>query len=80
MAVSPDDPRLSRAGFARLAGDEVNYIIRKYEVLLGRRSKTAGLDVVLGDYMSVSRQHGRIYYNFDASESGDQYQCVVGGL
>ena len=55
-------------GIARLVGTNVDHTMRKYEIVLGRRSKSTDLDVVLGDMMSVSRKHAKIYYNFDASE------------
>jgi hypothetical protein len=65
MPVAPDDERLARVGFARLSGPGVDHLVRKYEVLLGRRSKAADLDVPLGDLMSVSRRHAKIAYNFE---------------
>lgn len=58
------DPRVLQCGFARLLGKDVDYIVRKYEIVLGRRSKASTLDVILGDFMSVSRQHARILYSF----------------
>lgn len=68
MPVSQDDPRLKRVGFAKLVGENVDHIMRKYEIVLGRRSKATALDVVLGDMMSVSRQHAKIFYNFESSK------------
>ena len=68
VMILPNDTRLTRCGFAKLVGSPgVDYVIRKYSVTLGRRSKATDLDVVLGDMMSVSRQHARIYYNFETS-------------
>lgn len=64
--AEPTDPGLAQCGFARLMGKDIDYIVQKYAVLLGRRSKASNVDVVLGDFMSVSRQHARILYNFDA--------------
>jgi hypothetical protein len=69
MAVSRDDPRLQNAGFARLVGTNVDYTVRKYSVVLGRPNKTLPVDVILTSAMSVSRQHARIYYNFETRES-----------
>jgi hypothetical protein len=69
MPISKDDPRLERCGFAKLqgdAGDDFVYFIRKYEVVLGRRSKSANLDVPLGDSMNISRHHAAIRWNFTA--------------
>lgn len=64
MGLSADDPRLGRVAFAKLQGDGLEYFIRKYEVLLGRKSKSTELDIVLGDNMNISRQHAKIGYNF----------------
>lgn len=64
MGLSADDPRLGRVAFAKLQGDGLEYFIRKYEVLLGRKSKSTELDIVLGDNMNISRQHAKIAYNF----------------
>jgi pSer/pThr/pTyr-binding forkhead associated (FHA) protein len=69
MPVAPDDPRLQQCGFAKLV-DEANsldYVMRKYEIVLGRHSKSAGTDVVLGqENMNVSRAHAKIRWNFDS--------------
>lgn len=46
--LSPDDPRLGRVAYAKLQGDGLEYFVRKYEVLLGRKSKSTELDIVLG--------------------------------
>ena len=48
MGLSPDDPRLGRVAYAKLQGDGLEYFIRKYEVVLGRKSKSTELDIVLG--------------------------------
>lgn len=48
MGLSPDDPRLGRVAYAKLQGDGLEYFVRKYEVLLGRKSKSTELDIVLG--------------------------------
>ena len=48
MGLSADDPRVGRVAFAKLQGEGLEYFIRKYEVLLGRKSKSTELDIVLG--------------------------------
>ena len=68
MPVSPDDPRIQRVGFARLVGNDLDYLMRKYEITLGRRSKNSTLDVILGDTMSLSRNHAKISYSFERSK------------
>lgn len=70
MPVPADDPRLGRCGFAKLVGNggKLNYIMRTYEVLLGRHSKTKQVDVPLAEHKAVSREHAYIRYNFDKSE------------
>lgn len=50
MAANEEKPEL-RAGFARLVGLSgiiLDYNFQKYEVILGRKSKSANVDVVLG--------------------------------
>lgn len=65
MAISPDDPRLQKAGFARLVGRGIDYTLRKYECTMGRKSKAKNVDLELGDTMSISRKHACISYNFE---------------
>lgn len=65
-AVVPADPRIQDVGFAKLQGSGIDHVMRTYEIVLGRASKDARPDVVLGDTKSVSRQHARIYFNFDS--------------
>lgn len=66
MRISANDPRVPRCGFARLVGEGgLDYILRKYECTMGRRSKAANQDVVLGDVMSISRNHAEIKWSFD---------------
>lgn len=49
MGLAADDPRISRVAYAKLQGEGFEYFVRKYEVLLGRKSKSTELDIVLGD-------------------------------
>lgn len=42
------DPRIVRCGFCKLEGEDLDFVSRRYEVTIGRRSKTTPLDVVLG--------------------------------
>jgi hypothetical protein len=46
------DPRLKQCGFAKLEGildgREIVHFVTKYEVILGRSSKSSAVDVVLG--------------------------------
>jgi hypothetical protein len=67
MPVSPDDPRLAKCGFAKLVGPDVELYMRKYELTIGRKSKSTALDVVLGDNMNISRLHAKINYNFQTA-------------
>ena len=52
MAVNEESPTNElRAGFARLvglSGITLDYHFQKYEIILGRKSKSANVDVVLG--------------------------------
>jgi len=69
------DPRIQQCGFAKLVGDDFEYYMRKYEINLGRKSKTTELDVVLGENTNVSRNHACIRYNFAQS----YFELVVQG-
>ena len=44
-----NDPRVALCGFCKLEGDGLDFVSKRYEVTLGRRSKTTPLDVVLGE-------------------------------
>lgn len=67
VQIAHDDPRLKEVGFAKLVGGDISYVMRKYDIILGRKSKQDNVDLVLGDLMSISRQHCKIYYNFETS-------------
>ncbi|QDZ19019.1 FHA domain-containing protein [Chloropicon primus] len=59
---------VKKVGFARLKGVEgsdIDYLLKKYEIFIGRKSKSTPVDVVLGNSMSISRKHAKISYNFD---------------
>lgn len=60
MADDIDHAKLSQFGFAKLLGmrgdEPVEYIIRKYEVILGRNSKNSTADVVLGVFPLLLRK------------------------
>lgn len=59
---------MKKVGFARLKGVEgsdVDYSVQKYEVFIGRKSKSTPVDVVLGNSMSISRKHAKIAFNFE---------------
>lgn len=59
----------NKCGFARIKGigglSSVDHVMKTYRITLGRPNKKAEVDVSLGETMSVSRQHGEIYYDFD---------------
>ena len=48
MVVSPNDPRINQTGFAKLLGDGIEVYAKKYEIVIGRHSKSSNADVVLG--------------------------------
>uniref|UniRef100_A0A061QN52 Forkhead-associated domain-containing family protein n=1 Tax=Tetraselmis sp. GSL018 TaxID=582737 RepID=A0A061QN52_9CHLO len=67
--VRSTDPRVQQFGFAKLLGtanfpSPGYYIVKKYEIVLGRKSKSSNLDIVLGDNMNISRKHAKIVFNF----------------
>ena len=43
----------------------IDVFVRKFEIMMGRISKNAPIDVVLGDSNSISRQHAKIVYSFE---------------
>mmetsp|Transcript_16128 Transcript_16128/g.22277 ORF Transcript_16128/g.22277 Transcript_16128/m.22277 type:complete len:145 (-) Transcript_16128:208-642(-) len=54
-----------QVGFAKLQGKDFEYFVQKYEIKLGRRSKSSNVDIVLGDNMNLSRHHASIIYSFE---------------
>ncbi|CAA6659888.1 unnamed protein product [Spirodela intermedia] len=55
------------AGFAKLQGEDFEYYMQTYSILLGRNSKKSTVDVdlaSLGGGMNISRVHARIFYDF----------------
>lgn len=60
-----EDARVSKVGFAKIIGKDIDYVVNKYDIVLGRQNKNRSVDVSLGDVKSVSRQHARIFYDFD---------------
>ncbi|KAK9836684.1 hypothetical protein WJX74_005980 [Apatococcus lobatus] len=65
MTAAPADERIDKSGFALLKGENLEVYVKKYVIELGRRSKSATLDVVLGDNMNLSRQHAQILFDFE---------------
>lgn len=65
-----------KAGFAKIQGEDFEYYVQSYSVMLGRNSKKATVDLDLagkteakgeGDGpggMNISRSHARIFYDF----------------
>ncbi|CAN1302090.1 FHA domain-containing protein FHA2 [Linum perenne] len=55
------------AGFAKLQGEDFEYYMQTYSIVLGRNSKKSSVDVdltSLGGGMNISRHHARIFYDF----------------
>ena len=57
--VPPEDPRLERCGFCKLYGPELEFYSKRYDIQIGRRSKSTKLDVVLGGarLSALAQQH-----------------------
>ncbi|XP_039057585.1 transcriptional activator FHA1-like [Hibiscus syriacus] len=56
-----------KTGFAKLQGEDFEYYMQTYSIMLGRNSKKSTVDVDLsglGGGMNISRYHARIFYNF----------------
>ncbi|CAD5322351.1 unnamed protein product [Arabidopsis thaliana] len=54
-------------GFAKLQGEDFEYYMQSYSIILGRNSKKSTVDVdlsSLGGGMNISRNHARIFYDF----------------
>ncbi|XP_023642447.1 FHA domain-containing protein FHA1 isoform X2 [Capsella rubella] len=54
-------------GFAKLQGEDFEYFMQSYSIMLGRNSKKSTVDVdlsSLGGGMNISRNHARIFYDF----------------
>ena len=75
------------AGFAKLQGEDFEYYMQTYSIILGRNSKKSTVDVdlsSLGGGMNISRHHARIFYDFArrrfALEVIGKNGCVVEGV
>ncbi|KAJ7173144.1 hypothetical protein O6H91_Y542800 [Diphasiastrum complanatum] len=77
------------AGFAKLQGEDFEYYMQTYSIVLGRNSNTStvyvDLDLAsLGGGKNISRQHARIFYDFDrkrfALEVLGKNGCYVEGV
>ncbi|XP_043707820.1 FHA domain-containing protein FHA2-like isoform X2 [Telopea speciosissima] len=75
------------AGFAKLQGEDFEYFMQTYSIILGRTSKKSTVDVdlaSLGGGMNISRHHARIFYDFQrrrfALEVLGKNGCFVEGV
>ncbi|XAR58744.1 hypothetical protein NMG60_11014267 [Bertholletia excelsa] len=75
------------AGFAKLQGEDFEYYMQSYSIVLGRNSKKSTVDVdlsSLGGGMNISRHHARIFYDFQrrrfALEVLGKNGCFVEGV
>ncbi|VVB17764.1 unnamed protein product [Arabis nemorensis] len=74
-------------GFAKLQGEDFEYYMQTYSIMLGRNSKKSTVDVdlsSLGGGMNISRNHARIFYDFTrrrfALEVLGKNGCLVEGV
>ncbi|EXB99105.1 Fork head transcription factor 1 [Morus notabilis] len=84
MATASSDVE---AGFAKLQGEDFEYYMQTYSIILGRNSKKSTVDVdlsSLGGGMNISRHHARIFYDFTrrrfALEVLGKNGCLVEGV
>ncbi|MQL95767.1 hypothetical protein Taro_028429 [Colocasia esculenta] len=83
-----DGEIVSRAGFAKLQGEDFYFYMQKYSILIGRGgSRRTNVDVDLGRVgggTNVSRVHARIFYDFPrrrfALEVIGKNGCYVEGV
>lgn len=75
------------AGFAKLQGEDFEYYMQTYSIILGRNSKKSAVDVdlsSLGGGMNISRHHARIFYDFQrrrfALDVIGKNGCLVEGV
>ncbi|KAF3796000.1 FHA domain-containing protein [Nymphaea thermarum] len=75
------------AGFAKLQGEDFEYYMQTYSIVLGRNSKKSVVDVdltSLGGGMNISRHHARIFYDFQrrrfALDVIGKNGCLVEGV
>ncbi|KAK1292943.1 hypothetical protein QJS10_CPB17g02239 [Acorus calamus] len=80
-------PPEQEAGFAKLQGEDFEYYMQTYSIVLGRNSKKSTVDVdlsSLGGGMNISRLHARIFYDFQrrrfALEVVGKNGCLVEGV
>ena len=55
------------AGFVKLQGEDFEYYMQTYSIILGQNSKKSTVDVdlsSLGGGMNISHHHARIFYDF----------------
>ncbi|WOL11385.1 FHA domain-containing protein FHA2-like [Canna indica] len=81
------DHEETEVGFAKLQGEDFEYYMQTYSIVLGRNSKTSAVDVDLasiGGGMNISRRHARIFYDFPrrrfALEVLGKNGCLVEGV
>ncbi|KAK1269418.1 hypothetical protein QJS04_geneDACA006234 [Acorus gramineus] len=86
-ASSELGPPEQEAGFAKLQGEDFEYYMQTYSIVLGRNSKKSTVDVdlsSLGGGMNISRLHARIFYDFQrrrfALEVVGKNGCLVEGV
>ena len=75
------------AGFVKLQGEDFEYYMQTYSIILGRNSKKSTIDVdlsSLGGGMNIPRHHARTFYDFArrrfALEVLDKNGCFVEGV
>lgn len=49
MVVAPDDYRIEQIGFAKFLSEDLEVCAKKYEIVIGRNSKSSYADVILGN-------------------------------
>ncbi|WVZ65466.1 hypothetical protein U9M48_014822 [Paspalum notatum var. saurae] len=74
-------------GFAKLQGENFEYFMQTYSIILGRNTKDSTVHLDLSEYggkKRVSRCHARIFYDFEhhhfALEVLGRYGCSIQGV
>ncbi|KAG8057306.1 hypothetical protein GUJ93_ZPchr0002g26116 [Zizania palustris] len=75
-----------RVGFAKIQGEDFEYFMRTYSIILGRNSKKGkvDLDISILGFTNVSRRHARIFYDFEHQQFSlevlGKNGCIVQGV
>lgn len=66
ISVMASAGRNRGVGFAKLQGEDFEYFMQTYSIILGRDSKREKVDLdISGGDLTISRHHAHIFYDFE---------------